>query len=149
MEKERIQFYRKWHGKPLDDYCTVVSPEYKSFQRCFMNCLKRIADDLGARLAWFHPNHYDETAMLERDGKFCYVSHSNNHIRGRSTPVLHGMLIRSAAHEKDYHVGPNQYADLADLTNRIDRILGGKGEIEDKELFPLRQQYPLAYQDRS
>lgn len=148
MEKERIQFYRKWHGVPLDDYCTVVSPEYKSFQRCFRNCLKRIASDLGARLAWFHPMHYDESAMFERDGRYCYLSHDNNLIRGRSTPVLHGILVRTAAHEKDYHGGANEYANWANLVNHIDRLLGGEGRIENTELFPLKQRFPETYQDR-
>ena len=146
MEKTRIDFYRKWHGKPLDDWGTCVSKEYKSFQTSFRNLLKKMAADLGATLVWYHPSHYDETAMLQRGDKFVYLSHNNNAFN-RSTPVLHHILIRTAAHATDYRGGSNNYANWSHLTNAIDRLFGGDGNIEDEELFPLRQQYPATYED--
>lgn len=148
MENARINFYRKWHGTPLDDWLTVRSDEYKGFERAFKRMLTSIAKDLGATLVWFNPMHYDESAMFERDGKYVYLLHSNNLSR-RSTPVLHHMLIRTAQHEKDYHGGPNNYADWAYLTNEIDRLLGGKGDIEDIDLFPMKQRFPQTYADKS
>ena len=148
MEKARIDFYRRWHGKSLEDWGCYVSEEYKSFQRSFRILLKKIANDLGAELVWYHPNHYDETAMFQRGNRFVYLSHSNN-LCNRSTPILHHILIRTAEHEKDYHGGSNNYANWAELTNAIDRLLGGRGEIEDCDLFPPRQQFPFTNWDTS
>ena len=53
MEKQRIQFYNKWNGRPLQDDGSTVSKAYRGFQRAFKNALADMAADLGARLAWF------------------------------------------------------------------------------------------------
>ena len=140
MERARIDFYRKWHGTPLEDWGSVRSNEYKDFERAFKRILMKMAEDMGATLVWFHPMHYDESAMFERNGKYVYLSHSNN-LFNRSTPDLHHILIRTAEHEKDYHGGPNNYSDWADLANNIDRLLGGKGDVEDTDVFPMKQRF--------
>lgn len=142
MERARIDFYRKWHGKPLEDWGGVRSNEYKGFERAFKRILKKMAEDMGATLVWFHPMHYDESAMFQRGDRFVYLSHSNNLFK-RSTPVLHHILIRTAEHAKDYHGGPNNYSDWADLANNIDRLLGGKGDIEDTDVFPMKQRFAV------
>ena len=148
MERKRIDFFRKWHGIPLDDWGGIRSDEYKGFERAFRNILKSIATNIGANLVWFTPMHYDESAMFERDGKYVYLAHSNN-LRSRSTPVLHQILIRTAEHEKDYHGGTNNYSDWANLTNDIDKLLGGDGEIENVDLFPFKQRYPSTFYDKA
>lgn len=148
MERTRIDFFRKWHGVPLEDWGGYRSDEYKGFERAFKRVLKSMAKDLGANLVWFHPMHYDESAMFERNGLYCYLNHSNNLSR-RSTPVLHHMLVRTAEHEKDYRGGSNCYADWAHLTNEIDMLLGGKGDIENEDLFPMKQRFPSAFADRA
>ena len=48
---------------------------------------------------------------------------------------------RENKHEKDYHGGPNNYSDWADLANNIDRLLGGKGDVEDTDVFPMKQRF--------
>ena len=147
MEKTRIDFYRKWHGKPLEDWGGIRSDEYKGFERAFKRVLKKMAEDMGATLVWFTPMHYDESAMFERNGKYVYLLHSNNLSR-RSTPVLHHILIRTAEHERDYHGGSNNYVDWAELANAIDKLLGGKGEVENPDVFPFRQRFPSSMWDR-
>ena len=144
MEQKRIDFYRKWHGKTLEDWGSVVSKEYNSFQNAFKRILTTIADDLGAKLVWYHKMHYDESAMFERDGKYVYLSHSNR-LFDRSTPWLHGILIRDAKHEKDYTGGANDFVNWAYLTNEIDRLFGGDGHIEDIDLFPMKQTSPYDF----
>lgn len=147
MEKARIEFYRKWHGVQLEDWGGFRSDEYKGFERAFKRILTTIAKDLGAKLVWFTPMHYDESAMFERDGKYVYLLHSNN-LTNRSMPVLHHILIRTAKHEKDYTGGSNNYSDWAYLTNEIDSLLGGKGEIENIDLFPMKQRFPHTFEDK-
>lgn len=39
MEKQRIQFYNKWNGRPLHDDGPTVSKAYRGFQRAFKNAL--------------------------------------------------------------------------------------------------------------
>lgn len=148
MENARINFFRKWHGVQLEDWGGYRSDEYKGFERAFKRMLTSIAKDLGAKLVWFTPMHYDESAMFERNGKFVYLCHSN-YISNRSTPVLHRILVRTAKHEKDYHGGPNNYPTWSQLTNEIDRLLGGNGEIENEDAFPWKQRYPNSIYDAS
>ena len=140
MERTRIEFYRKWHGKPLEDWGGYRSDEYKGFERAFKRILKKMAEDMGATLVWFTPMHYDESAMFERNGKFVYLSHSND-LYNRSTPVLRRILIRTAEHAKDFRGGSNNYSDWANLANNIDKLLGGKGDIEDINLYPMKQRF--------
>lgn len=140
MESKRIKFFRDWHGYPLEDWGSVMSDEYKEFEKEFKKILNSMAKDMGARLVWFHPMHYDESAMFERNGKFVYLSHSNQ-LFNRSTPYLHHMLIRTAEHAEDYHGGSNNYVNWSHLTNAIDRLLGGDGEIEDEDKYPMVQWY--------
>lgn len=135
MERQRIDFYKKWNGKRLEDDGVTVSRQYRGFQTAFKNILEGIAKDLGARLVWFSKGHYDETAMFERGGRFAYLSHSNN-IYGRSTPSFNSILVRTASHEKDYTGGPNNFVRWIYLTNEIDRLLGGRGDVEDLDLYP-------------
>ena len=74
--------------------------------------------------------------MFERGGRFAYLSHSNN-VYERATPELKSVLIRTASHEKDYTGGPNNFVDWCNLTNQLDRLLGGKGEVEDLDKYPV------------
>lgn len=136
MERQRIDFYKKWNGKRLEDDGVTVSRQYRGFQTAFKNILEDIAKDLGARLVWFSKGHYDETAMFERGGRFAYLSHSNN-VYERATPELKSVLIRTASHERDYTGGPNNFVDWCNLTNQLDRLLGGKGEVEDLDKYPV------------
>lgn len=146
MEKARIDFFRKWHGVQLEDWGGCRSDEYKAFERAFKRMLTTIAKDLGATLVWFNPMHYDESAMFERDGKYVYLNHANN-LSNRSRPVLHRILVRTAEYEKDFHGGPNNYPNWSQLTNEIDRLLGGKGEIENEDAFPFKQRFPNTMYD--
>jgi hypothetical protein len=146
MERARIDFYRKWHGVTLEDWCTVVSKEYNSFQNAFKRLLTKMAEDMGARLVSFHKMHYEESAMFERDGKYVYLSHFNN-MSNRSRPVLHHILIRTAEHATDWTGGPNEYVNWSSLANQIDRLLGGTGKVEDEDLFPMKQRYPETFSD--
>ena len=146
MENARIAFFRKWHGVQLEDCGGYVSKEYNAFQNAFKRVITKMAEDMGARVVTFHKMHYDESAMIERNGKFVYISHSNN-LSNRSTPVLHRILIRTARHAEDWTGGANNYANWSQLANEIDRLLGGKGNIENEDLYPFKQRFPQSYYD--
>ena len=146
MEQARINFFRKWHGAYLEDSGTYVSKEYKSFQIAFKRILNTIANDLNAELLWYHPNHYDESAMLKRGDKYCYIAHYNN-TYSRSTPVLHRILVRTAEHEKDYRGGMNNFPYWAHFVNEIDELLGGNGMVEKEDFYPLKQRFPQTHLD--
>lgn len=140
MESTRINFYKKWHGCQLEDGGCVRSQEYVVFQRAFKRLLNNIAKELGATLVSFTAGHYYESAMFERNGRYAYLNREGGF--SRSTPVLHRILVRTAEHEKDYRGGSNNYPNWSQLTNEIDRLLGGKGEIENEDAFPWKQRFP-------
>ena len=146
MEKTRIDFYRKWHGKPLEDWGSVVSKDYNASQNAFKRVLTKMAEEMGAKLIHYSKMHYDESAMFERDGKFVYILHSNR-LFNRSTPVLHHILIRVARHATDWTGCRNEYVDWSHLANKLDEMLGGTGEVEDEDLFPMKQRYPETFSD--
>ena len=100
MENTRINFYRKWNNVCLEDYGGYVSPDYHKYQMALKRCLKKMAQDMGANLVWFTDGHYFESAMIERGGKYVYISPVNN-LSLRSAPSLKRILIRTAEHAKD------------------------------------------------
>ena len=136
MEKERSEFWRKWHGRRLGDDGIAVSRSYRGYQTAWVNLLKEMCSRMGARLCWAVKGHYDETAMVERGGKYVYI-HSVGNVFDRSTPNLKTTLIRTARHERDYTGGSNDFVAWAYLANAVDRLLGGDGAVEDIDLYPV------------
>lgn len=148
METARINFFRKWHGVTLEDWGISVSKEYNAFQNAFKRLLTKMAEEMGAKVVHYHKMHYDESAMIERDGKYAYILHSNN-LTNRSRPVLHHILIRTARHSEDWTGGSNEYVNWSQLANKLDELLGGKGQVEDEDKYPFKQRFPQSYYDQA
>lgn len=124
---EFASLYKKWNGRGVEDAGCVTSREFDGFCTSFKNALKKAVTTIGADLVTFRKGHYDFSCFIERSGKYAYVSFDVP--RGgqaidftRSNP-LQGFLVRTAAHAKDYHGGHNNFANLAELTESIDRRL--------------------------
>lgn len=147
MESTRITFFRKWHGVTLEDWGSVISKEYNDFQNAQGRLFRKIAKEIGAKLVSYHKMHYDESAMFERNGKFVYIYRTNN-LSNRSRPVFHHILIRTARHAEDWTGGPNDYVNWSGLVNKLDKMLGGDGNIEDENKFPFKQRYPETMYDQ-
>lgn len=105
------------------DSSTHRTPEYLHWHRTFRREFVDLLVELGAtRVMIGKPNHFDLSGFFEHHGQLWYVRIED--LRWSKD----NMLIRTAAHERDYIGGINQYVSLAnaeafELGLRI--ILGG------------------------
>ena len=124
-------FIRKWHGRTLEDWGSVVSPEYHSFQVAFFNAMRKIAKGIGAEVINPSYGHYDMSGFIKRGDKYVYFSYS--HCGNRTQVLLKDnslysgcscpLLIRTAANEKDFSGGCNHYAAFEVCENMIESLL--------------------------
>ena len=112
-----INEMRKYLNKNIDDYGSVCSPDYKTFERKYKNYLKQVAKSVNGELVQFNPNHYEFSCFIERNGKFVYVSISD--VRYWHNQWYNNILIRTAQSTKDYRGGSNNYTDLENIGEKI------------------------------
>ena len=112
-------FIKKWHGRTLEDWGSVVSPEYHSFQVSFFNAMRKIAKGIGAEVVKPSYGHYDMSGFIKRGDKYVYFNYSHCGNDSASCPLL----IRTAANEKDYRGGSNNYAAFEVCENMIEKLL--------------------------
>jgi hypothetical protein len=110
--------------KPFVDYRFssggVTGSDYKSFQRKYKNYLQKILPENAVIHSW-HPNHYEVSAVLERNGKYAYLHISD--VRFWPNEWFTKILVRTMEHPKDWKGGMNQYASLFNLTDKLDTLL--------------------------
>ncbi|MCD8084597.1 MAG: hypothetical protein LUE86_14090 [Clostridiales bacterium] len=126
MKKE--VFLKKWEGHIIDDWCTVVSDDFKAFARSFRSYMGAIAKTCDASIVKFHIGHYDLSGFLQKDEKFCYFSYSvprHLPIQTKNAECVCGVLYREANDTDDYHGGANHFTSLADMDTAISRFLAG------------------------
>lgn len=119
-------FIKKWNGKHLQDDGSRVSKEYNTFQNAFKREMTQIAQNIGATLVRFSKGHYDVSGFIERNGKYVYFDYDTSLCGGRATPLLRegrAMFCRTAANEKDYRGGNNNFTSFEDCESVIDRLL--------------------------
>lgn len=104
---------RKWYNVEMDDYGGTTSPMYKEFEKDYRKFLRKICKKIGANLHKFNPNHYEFSAILEKDGKYIYFSISDT--RYFKNEWCNHILIRTMAHDHDWRGGTNNYTDLDHL----------------------------------
>ena len=98
----------------------ITGDDYISFQRKYKNYLSKILP-AGAVIHKWNKNHYDFSAVIERNGKFAYISISD--VRYCPNEWFTNILVRTMAHDKDWKGGTNQYACLFNLTEKLDKLL--------------------------
>lgn len=120
-------FIKKWHGKGVEDYGGIVSPEFVQFTKDFRAALNGICKAINANLVSYSKGHYDLSAFIERDDRYVYLSFS---VPRGEFPVnldahdpMRGFLVRTARHAKDFTGGMNHFCSAIDLENNIDRLL--------------------------
>lgn len=122
-------FIKKWDGLFLEDWGSVVSPEYKKFQNAMVRELRRIAKSIGAEISTSHKGHYDLSAFFKRGDHYVYFSYSTSVTHPRSMVVLSSrsfcgpVLIRTAADDNDYRGGSNNFCSFSELGQRVDYLL--------------------------
>lgn len=101
----------------IEDYGSITSPSYKSFERKYKNYLKQIAQEVGGELVKFNPNHYEFSCFIKRNDKYVYISISD--VRYFKNEWFNHVLIRTAQSERDYSGGCNRYTSL----DKIDQMI--------------------------
>lgn len=112
-----IQTLKKHLYVPFDDYGGCASPDYQKFERAYKSYLKAMAKEIGGELVKFNPNHYEFSCFIKRNDKFVYVSISD--VRYWQNRWYTCILVRTAKHEKDFTGGPNDYASLEQLKDKV------------------------------
>lgn len=128
-------FIRKWNGRTLQDDGAYVSKEFHSFQVAFMNAMRKIANSLGGELVNHSYGHYDMSGFIKRGDKYVYFNYSNslghggrNHVSLKETSLYSmgccsPMYFRTAANEKDYRGGSNNFHAFENCEELIDKLL--------------------------
>lgn len=137
-------FIKTWDGRRLEDWGSVVSKEFKSFQQAMKREVKRLAEEEGVSLAYWSNGHYDMTGVLERDGLFVYFSYSN---LDRTNVVLtpkggwhNCVLMRTMKHAKDWTGGSNNNIEFSQFTETMKRLFREQEAIRDKENSSINNQ---------
>ena len=113
---------RPFMGRPIEDWGSVVSKDYKTFQAKYRNFLKKLCTNNGYELVSFNPNHYCFSCFIKGNGKYVYISISD--VRYFSKAWLNNILIRTAKNERDYTGGPNNHVSISELEATIQKMLG-------------------------
>ena len=123
-------FIKKWNGRTLEDDGCYVSKEFHSFQVAFFNAMRKIAKSLGGEVVNPLYGHYDMSGFIKRGEHYVYFSYSHC---GNRTNVqlkqgnLYGcmcpMFFRTAANEKDYRGGSNNFHAFENCDELIEKLL--------------------------
>lgn len=137
-------FIKTWDGRRLEDWGSVVSKEFKSFQQAMKREVKRLAEEEGVSLAYWSNGHYDMTGVLERDGLFVYFSYSNldrTHVVLTPKGGWHNcVLMRTMKHAKDWTGGSNNNIEFSQFTETMKRLFREQEAIRDKENSSINNQ---------
>ncbi len=116
--------FKKWNGKVIEDWGSVMSEDGKKFYKAFKNFLKRSFPE--AEVIGFKPNHYDASGFICKDGKYIYINHSIDRGRGyvdfSETGSFNGVLYRTAENDKDYKGGMNHFCNMYELVSAVNNL---------------------------
>ena len=94
------------------------TPQYIEFEKACRRELKKQCAAFGINIHSFHPNHFEWSAVLERDGKFVYVSLSDV----RYWNWYDSVLVRTMKHDKDWTGGSNNnvpFDKIGEFANKL------------------------------
>lgn len=105
---------KQWKDKPIEDYGSVVSPDFKKFAREVKKEVKAMAAEDGLELYNFSVGHYYISGVLKDKGtnKFAYFNTSD--VRYNNSWYDH-ILVRNMKHEKDWTGEQNNYTSFDKL----------------------------------
>ena len=112
-------YIKKWHGRSVEDWGSVVSDEFKDFVNDFKKTVNSIKD---VSLEKFSSGHYDVSGFVSKDDKYAYFSYSvprgEQPIDGNTNGV-YGILIRTADSSNDYRGGVNHFTNFDKLEENL------------------------------
>ena len=92
--------------------------QYAEFERVCKRELKKQCVKLGINIHKFYPNHFEWSAVLEKGGKFVYVSISDV----RWWDWYDDVLIRTMAHAEDWRGGGNNTCSFDKIGETAEKL---------------------------
>ena len=92
--------------------------QYAEFERACKRELKKQCVKLGINIHKFYPNHFEWSAVLEKGGKFVYVSISDV----RWWDWYDDVLIRTMAHAEDWRGGRNNSCSFDKIGETAEKL---------------------------
>ena len=117
QKNPKIMNVKNYQGYAFESAC-YRTPEYVAFEKQCRKELRAQCNKHDIKIHKFYPNHFEWTAVLEKNGKYIYVSLSDV----RWWDWYNDVLIRTMAHAEDWHGGPNNrctFAEIGDTANRL------------------------------
>ena len=93
---------KSYRNQKFEGSCSRTE-QYAEFEKACKRELKKQCMKLGINIHKFYPNHFEWSAVLEKGGKFVYVSISDV----RWWDWYDDVLIRTMAHAEDWRGGSN------------------------------------------
>lgn len=112
----------RWRGTTFAN-STGLTEQFRAFARDFQKALRQaIGPDYD--LVAFRRGHFELSGFLQhnRTGRFTYWSISD--VRFFPEAWANHILIRTAAHPKDFTGGMNYYTPLDEFRSALDRLVG-------------------------
>lgn len=92
---------------------STLTPEFKSFSTKFKNAITKEILAVGAKLVSFNRNHFECSGFFKTaDGQHFYFRLGDVRMWNEGDMVFGRVLMRTAAHEKDYTGGKNNFVTL-------------------------------------
>jgi hypothetical protein len=110
---------KSYKGQHFESSCCRTE-QYAEFERTCKRELKKQCAKLGINIHKFYPNHFEWSAVLEKGGKFVYVSMSDV----RYWDWYNDILIRTMAHAEDWRGGSNNSCSFDKIGEMANRLLG-------------------------
>lgn len=108
---------KQYKGYAFESSCSRT-PEYVAFEKQCRKELNAQVKKFGFKVHKFMPNHFEWSAVLEKDGKFIYVSISDV----RFWDWYNDVLIRTMAHDKDWTGGGNNKCSFNEIGESAERL---------------------------
>jgi len=108
---------KSYIGKHFESSCNRTE-QYAEFERACKRELKKQCVKLGINIHEFLSNHFEWSAVLEKGGKFVYVSMSDV----RYWDWYNDILIRTMAHAEDWRGGSNNtcsFDKIGETANKL------------------------------
>ena len=97
---------------------TRRTQQYINFEKQCRKELNEMIKPRGINLHKFNGNHFEWSAVLEKDGKFVYVGISDV----RFWDWYNDVLIRTMAHDNDWHGGQNHKCAFNEIGEYAEKL---------------------------
>lgn len=116
-------FINKWLNHKFENLGTVVSTDYKQFQKEYKAIIKQIAKENDFDIYTFNSNHYEFSCVLKHTETLQFIYISISDVRFFPNQWCNHILFREMEHETDWKGKTNKYCNLNELSASIGSLV--------------------------